>query len=256
MFGEKYAEAYSKGIKNRIKLESINLNSNRLTDIGFSKILQNAPQNLLILDISYNFNLGIDTYKLIAEYLEDEKSILQQLLIEGNQIGDKSVKLIWKSLQYNNNLKFLNISRNNVTDVGAREISIMLLINNKLNVLFMHWNKVREEGGQKIAKSVLAPTPHPPPRGGGEGVGVEKFSAYPHPHLLKIVKSNYNRKLKKKLFDLDNTFVSNFHLFILLLQNFTWHFKFFNFHNAIIKSLFGYCSFDTVNLFSFPFSSF
>ena len=77
----------------------------------------------------------------------------------------------------------------------------------------------------------------PPTPGKGWGVEVEKISSYPNPHLLKIVKSNYNRKLKKKLFDLDNTFVSNFHLFILL-QNFTWNSKFFNFYNAIIKSLF------------------
>ena len=62
----------------------------------------------------------------------------------------------------------------------------------------------------------------------------ECSSAYPtHPHLLKIAKINYNRKLKKLLFDLGNTFVSNIHLFILLKK--IWHSKLFN-YNAIIKS--------------------
>ena len=117
--------------------------------------MQNTPQNLLILDISYNFTLGIETYKLIAEYLDEHTTVLQQLMIEGNQTGDKPVILIWKALQYNNNLKFLNISRNNVTDIGATEVAKMLLMNNKLNVLFMHWNKIREIGGQKVAKAFL-----------------------------------------------------------------------------------------------------
>ena len=105
LFGERYAEAFSKGIKNRTRLESLNLNSNRLTDIGFSKILQNAPQNLLILDLSYNFTLWMDSYKVIAEYLDDHTTILQQLMIEGNQTGDKPVILICKALQYNKQFK-------------------------------------------------------------------------------------------------------------------------------------------------------
>ena len=62
-----------------------------------------------------------------------------------------------------------------------------------------------------------------------------KFSTYLQPHILKFDKLNCHIKFKKKLFYLDNTFVCNFHLFIIL-QNFTWHFKFFNFYNAIIKS--------------------
>ena len=57
----------------------------------------------------------------------------------------------------------------------------------------------------------------------------ECSSAYPNLHLQKFAKLNSQRKLKKKLLGLDNTFVSNFHFFILL-QNFTWHSKFFNFY--------------------------
>lgn len=94
LFGERYAEAFSKGIKNRSRLESLNLNSNRLTDVGFSKILHNSPPNLLILDLSYNFNLGMNSYKIIAEYLDEHTTILQQLMIEGNQAGDKPIILI------------------------------------------------------------------------------------------------------------------------------------------------------------------
>ena len=41
---------------------------------------------------------------------------------------------------------------------------------------------------------------------------IDCSNAYLNPHLLIYAKSNYHRKLKKKLFDLDNTFASNFHL--------------------------------------------
>ena len=54
LFGDQYAHSFSVGISNRTKLETLNLNANRLSDIGFSKILEMAPKTLKILDISYN----------------------------------------------------------------------------------------------------------------------------------------------------------------------------------------------------------
>ena len=154
MFGDHYAKAFSKGLKKRSKCEIINLNANRLTDAGFLTILEQAPSSLLILDISNNYNLSLKSYTALADYLDQPKTLLQQLMLEGNQTGDKPVCLIANALQYNNNLKFLNISKNNITDIGATAVAKMLVMNNKLNVLFMHWNKVRETGGVKIARAI------------------------------------------------------------------------------------------------------
>jgi len=150
LFGEKYSHSFSEGIKNRTKLESLDLKKNRLTDFGFSEILFKAPSNLLVLDISYNSSLSMKTYERLADYLENPKTILQQLMIEGNQTGDKPVILLCKVLQYNNYLKYLNLSRNDLTNQSAVGISKMLKMNNKLNVLFLHWNKIREVGGKRI----------------------------------------------------------------------------------------------------------
>lgn len=94
MFGERYAHSFSHGLKKRKKLESLNLSMNRLTDNGFASILENAPSNLLVLDISYNFTLGMSTYKLLADYLDQPTTLLQQLIIEGNQTGDKPVLML------------------------------------------------------------------------------------------------------------------------------------------------------------------
>lgn len=154
LFGDRYAESFSKGIKQRRKLESLHLNSNRLTDYGFNEILIKAPNTLLVLDISYNSTLTMNSYKLIADYLDQSTTILQQLMIEGNQTGDKPIILLSKVLLDNRSLKYLNISRNNVTDIGASAVAKMLSKNDVLNVLFMHWNKIREVGGHNIAKAL------------------------------------------------------------------------------------------------------
>lgn len=154
LFGDRYAKAFSNGLTKRNKCEIINLNMNRLTDTGFLSIQSNFPPGLKILDISNNISLSMTTYKLLAEYLDQPETQLQQLMLESNQTGDKPILVICNALQYNNNLKFLNISKNNVTDIGANAVSKMLVMNNKLNVLFMHWNKIRESGGVKIAKAI------------------------------------------------------------------------------------------------------
>jgi hypothetical protein len=154
LFGDNYAKSFSQGIKGRTKLEALKLNANRLTDYGFNEILMNAPNTLLILDISYNSTLTMKTYSLIAEYLDDSSTVLQQLMIEGNHTGDKPVVLLCKVLMENRSLKYLNISRNNVTDTGALAVAKMLCKNDVINVLFMHWNKIREKGGKMIANAI------------------------------------------------------------------------------------------------------
>ena len=148
LFGDRYAEPFSKGINQRRKLEALNLNENRLSDSGFSKILTMAPKTLLILDISYNPTLTLETYTKIAEYLEDESTILQQFMIEGNQTGDKAIILLSDVIRTNRYLKYWNISKNNITDIGAIEVAKVIKENKILNVLFMHWNKIRETGGK------------------------------------------------------------------------------------------------------------
>ena len=98
--------------------------------------------------------MTLASYKILAEYLDNPETILQQLMLESNKTGDKPVCLLASALQYNNYLKFLNLSKNNITDIGACALSKMLLINNKLNVLFLHWNKIKEAGGVKLAESI------------------------------------------------------------------------------------------------------
>ena len=62
--------------------------------------------------------------------------------------------------------------------------------------------------------------PHPPP-GEGMGVGVEKFSSYPHPHLLKFAKVNYHIKFLKKLLEVFAIFLFK----LLIIINIEWRTK-------------------------------
>lgn len=68
--------------------------------------------------------------------------------------GDTSIIHVVKPLYYNNNLRFLNISKNKITDKGAEVIAEMLVMNNTLRVLFIHWNKIRSIGGAALARAL------------------------------------------------------------------------------------------------------
>ncbi|CAI2375065.1 unnamed protein product [Moneuplotes crassus] len=154
LFGDRYARSFSFGIKQRVKLETLNLDANRLSDLGFLEILSRAPKTLLVLDISNNPTLTIETYKRIADYLDVENPKLRQLIMEGNSTGDKPILLLCEAIKYHQHLKYWNISKNNLTNTSAFKVAEVITENKILNVLFMHWNKIREEGGLAIATSI------------------------------------------------------------------------------------------------------
>ena len=56
--GDRYADAFSKGIKDHMTLKKINLSRCGLKDEGFIKIIQNTPFHLEELDVSENSQLG------------------------------------------------------------------------------------------------------------------------------------------------------------------------------------------------------
>ena len=72
--GDRYADPFSKGIKNHQAIKKISLSRCGLKDEGFITIMKNAPHNLKELDISDNNQLGIAWYQSIADHLENREN--------------------------------------------------------------------------------------------------------------------------------------------------------------------------------------
>ena len=51
-------------------MNNLNVGMNRLSNSGAIAIIKNSPKTLLKLDLSKN-NLGLPTYQLLADYLDD-----------------------------------------------------------------------------------------------------------------------------------------------------------------------------------------
>jgi hypothetical protein len=73
------------------------------------------PKSIRELDLSNNPNIHNEAYKIISDnILENIHYKLERLILEGCKINDEGVSIISKSLEYNNTLKYMNLSRNNI----------------------------------------------------------------------------------------------------------------------------------------------
>ena len=101
------------------------------------------PNSLLELNLSNNPHVTMEAYRVLGEeLLEVGTCKLEKLILEGCRINDEGAKYLSKNLEYNNSVRFLDLSRNIISDVGAVELSKMVAVNRSLGVLFLHWNKL------------------------------------------------------------------------------------------------------------------
>jgi Leucine-rich repeat (LRR) protein len=81
---------------------------------------------------------------------------LTHLILEGNEIGDESCRIICQlctKLHYH--LAVLNLSKCSITDVGAEYVANLLkLEGSKIKALLLHWNKIMGRGAGLIARAI------------------------------------------------------------------------------------------------------
>jgi hypothetical protein len=71
------------------------------------------PRGLKELNLSNNPNLHQDTYKVLSEeVLESPACKMEKLILEGCKINDEGVRPLARALEYNNSLKYLDLSKN------------------------------------------------------------------------------------------------------------------------------------------------
>jgi len=98
--------------------------------------------------VSYNPLLTASSYELLAKLVKDERCELEKLSLEGNQMGNKNLKIVTDTLSDVKFIKSLNVSKNKLTCEGAKSISSLITCcANKLQVLLIHYNQIMGKGG-------------------------------------------------------------------------------------------------------------
>jgi len=125
---ESYVEAFSESLKMETKLQVLNLNRNQLTTNRLIKILLKIPRVLRELNLGNNNQVTAEAWQVLAEeVLEQPRFKLERLILENCRITDDGVKPLAKSLEYNQTLRFLDLSHNSIKEPGANYLSHMLL---------------------------------------------------------------------------------------------------------------------------------
>ncbi|CAI2371034.1 unnamed protein product [Moneuplotes crassus] len=152
--GKRYANAFSKGIRDNPSLKNINISRNNLDDESLKAIIESVSDQVETIDLSNNDKITASGYQKIGLMLEDPQKDLNSLILEGNTIIDPYLCHMKDGLGYNDYLKFLNLSKNNITNKGAKILANILIMNNSLRVLFLHWNKIQPKGASAIFKAL------------------------------------------------------------------------------------------------------
>lgn len=152
--GDRYADAFSKGLKHIKSVEVLNLKENRLSEKGAIKILENLEsKETKRLDLEGN-KLGEKAGTNIISLLSGVNSTLKILNLENCNMGNRGAKALCNCITDNRVLRRINLARNNLGDIACKSIGEMLMYNQKLKVLDLHWNKITGQGCSEIFKGL------------------------------------------------------------------------------------------------------
>jgi len=97
------------------------------------------------LDCSYNdiSYVGIKSF-LQQAYLQCEDPCRLEILnFEGNSLGDKTVKALFRALADSIYLRELNVAKNNMTEKSLEALGYLLHQTTGLKKLNLHWNSIK-----------------------------------------------------------------------------------------------------------------
>ena len=150
--GDRYAEALSEGI-NLLSPVKLQLNDNRLSELGVAKILTKLTYNQLIdLNLSNN-KVSIDNLLQLEGILANKACILQVLKLEGLNLKDTGCAIVCKALKKNHTLLELNLAKNHIE--GNKTLSSYIEHTSTLQKLDLHWNAIRGQGSYLLCQALV-----------------------------------------------------------------------------------------------------
>ena len=91
----------------------------------------------------------------LSEALATKSSVITNLNLSRNDIGDSGAKSISRALVVNSSLTNLDLSRNSISDSGAESISQALAANTSLTNLDLSWNDIGDSGAESISRALV-----------------------------------------------------------------------------------------------------
>lgn len=186
--GDKYAEAFSHGLKHYPLLETLNLKSNRLTDMGNEKILNNVElRQIKHINLAEN-KIGPKSLEKIVEMISISECRLKSLNLEKTHITAKLIPDLCNSLIYNKRLTKLVLAKNGLTDIATKYFKDLLAQNISLKILDLHWNNFGPQGAMNIFDGLVKNNTLMVLDVSWNSMGKSKLSAE---SIGKALKSNY-----------------------------------------------------------------
>ena len=159
--GDKYIDCLSSGLKYVTHLNTLEMSNNRLTHYGIEKLFQNINQNptllksLIKINLSNN-NIGEIGAEYLRTFIEDKSCQLENLNIEGNNLGDKTVDKLCISISQNinNKITHLNLGNNKISKNSEKGLLFMTEKCTELVVLILRNNLIDNSLAAKIIRNI------------------------------------------------------------------------------------------------------
>ena len=159
--GDKYIDCLSSGLKYVTHLNTLEMSNNRLTHYGIEKLFQNINQNptllksLIKINLSNN-NIGEIGAEYLRTFIEDKSCQLENLNIEGNNLGDKTMDKLCISISQNinNKITHLNLGNNKISKNSEKGLLFMTEKCTELVVLILRNNLIDNSLAAKIIRNI------------------------------------------------------------------------------------------------------
>ena len=159
--GDNYMNVLSNSLKYSEHLTKLDLNGNRLSNDGVSKIFKVINDNSVLanklqsIDLSEN-NFGNQNLEDFILYIQDSNNSLENLNIYGNLIGKENTIRICESLgrYIGHRLNSLNLGKNNIHDDCVPSINSMLKLCTGLRILNLSHNWLHNKPASQIINSL------------------------------------------------------------------------------------------------------
>lgn len=140
---------------NVCRLVYLDLNDNRLEDIGCFMVCDFLKQNRTVKSVALKANrITSKTNESGARYLSEVlkiNPIITRLDIGQNKLGPEGALMIDSALAKNKSLTFLDISDNELLAEGVKNLQNLFTVNNTIQYLRLQHNNIGLDGAEQIA---------------------------------------------------------------------------------------------------------
>ena len=159
--GDSFVDCLSSGLKFTNNLNTLEMSNNRITQIGIEKFFSNLQEkgtflkNLFKLNLSYN-NIGEVGVENLVKYIEDKSCQLENLNIEGNNLGDKNINNLCYSISKSiwNRINYFNAGKNKITKNSEKGLLTLTEKCTELVVLILRNNQIDNSLGTNLMKNL------------------------------------------------------------------------------------------------------